>query len=138
MLRFIQVTDTETSLYGPWIDNVRNYAKAQNVSVLMHTGDICYEPGMRFHANQITSDLMGLSTYYAVGNHDLVKGEYGEKLFEDLFGPTYYSFDAGPAHFVVTPMPGGDYKPSYTVDQVIRWLQKDLALKDPKKTIDLH
>ncbi|QBQ40195.1 hypothetical protein E2P86_03135 [Sphingobacterium psychroaquaticum] len=135
VLRFIQVTDTETSLYGPWIDNVRNYAKAQNVSVLMHTGDICYEPGMRFHANQITSDLMGLSTYYAVGNHDLVKGEYGEKLFEDLFGPTYYSFDAGPAHFVVTPMPGGDYKPSYTVDQVIRWLQKDLALKDPKKPL---
>lgn len=135
LLRFIQVTDTETHLYGPWIDNVRNYAKAQNVSVLMHTGDICYEPGMRFHANQVTSDLMGLSTYYAVGNHDLVKGEYGEKLFEDLFGPTYYSFDAGPAHFVVTPMPGGDYKPSYTVDQVIRWLQKDLALKDPKKPL---
>lgn len=134
-LRFIQVTDTETHLYGPWIDNVRDYARQQNVSLIMHTGDICYEPGMRFHASQITSELMGMTTRYAVGNHDLVKGEYGEKLFEDLFGPTYYSFEMGPAHFVVTPMPGGDYPPNYTVDQVVTWLKQDLALKDKNKPL---
>ena len=57
------------------------------------------------------------------------------KLFEDLFGPTYYSFDAGPAHFVVTPMWGGDYQPSYTRDQVIAWLKKDLELKDKNKPV---
>ncbi|WP_316818174.1 PQQ-binding-like beta-propeller repeat protein [Pedobacter nyackensis] len=135
LLRFIQVTDTETPLYGSWIDNVRNYARNQQASVILHTGDICYEPGMQFHARQVNSDLMGRSTYYAVGNHDLVKGEYGEKLFEDLFGPTYYSFEAGPAYFVVTPMGGGDYAPSYTSDQVIAWLKKDLALKDKNKPL---
>ncbi|MFD1768329.1 outer membrane protein assembly factor BamB family protein [Sphingobacterium suaedae] len=134
-LRFVQVTDTETPLYGPWIDNVRNFAKKQQVSFVMHTGDICYETGMRFHAQQVNSRLIGKPVYYTVGNHDLVKGEYGEKLFEDLFGPTYYSFEAGPAHFVVTPMPHGDYKPSYTADQIIRWLKKDLALKDPDKPL---
>lgn len=134
-IRFIQITDTETPLYGEWIDNIRNYSKQQNVGLLMHTGDICYEPGMQFHARQVNSDLMQLPTYYAVGNHDLVKGEYGEKLFEDLFGPVYYSFEAGPAHFVVTPMPGGDYAPSYTQDQVIAWLKKDLELKDKNKPL---
>jgi outer membrane protein assembly factor BamB/predicted phosphodiesterase len=134
-LRFIQITDTETPLYGPWIDNVRNYAKQQRASLIMHTGDICYEPGMLFHAKQVNSELMGRPTYYTVGNHDLVKGEYGEKLFEDLFGPTYYSFDAGPAHFVVTPMPNGDYKPSYTADQIIAWLKKDLAAMDKSKPL---
>lgn len=135
VLNFIQITDTETYLYGPWIENVRKYAANQKSSLIMHTGDICYEPGMRFHAQQVNSQLMGLPVYYAVGNHDLVKGEYGEKLFEDLFGPTYYSFDAGPAHFVVTPMWGGDYKPSYTRDQVIAWLKKDLELKDKNKPV---
>ncbi|WP_343562916.1 PQQ-binding-like beta-propeller repeat protein [Sphingobacterium sp.] len=134
-LRFIQITDTETPLYGPWIDNVRNYAHQQKASLIMHTGDICYEPGMLFHAKQVNSELMGRPTYYTVGNHDLVKGEYGEKLFEDLFGPTYYSFDAGPAHFVVTPMPNGDYKPSYTADQIISWLKKDLAAMDKSKPL---
>ncbi|MGY5254887.1 outer membrane protein assembly factor BamB family protein [Sphingobacterium spiritivorum] len=134
-LRFIQITDTETPLYGQWIDNVRNYAREQGASLIMHTGDICYEPGMQFHARQVNSELMRRPTYYAVGNHDLVKGEYGEKLFEDLFGPTYYSFDAGPAHFVVTPMAGGDYAPSYTQDQVIAWLKKDLAAKDKNKPL---
>lgn len=134
-IRFIQITDTETPLYGEWIDNIRNYSQLHNVGLLMHTGDICYELGMQFHARQVNSDLMQLPTYYAVGNHDLVKGEYGEKLFEDLFGPVYYSFEAGPAHFVVTPMPGGDYAPSYTQDQVIAWLKKDLALKDKNKPL---
>lgn len=134
-LNFIQITDTETALYGSWIENVRKYAANQKSSLIMHTGDICYEPGMRFHAQQVNSQLMGLPVYYAVGNHDLVKGEYGEKLFEDLFGPTYYSFDAGPAHFVVTPMWGGDYQPSYTRDQVIAWLKKDLELKDKNKPV---
>lgn len=134
-LRFIQITDTESSLYGSWIDNIRNYAQYERASVIMHTGDICYEPGMRFHAAQVNSNLMGRATYYAVGNHDLVKGEYGEKLFEDLFGPVYYSFEAGPAHFVVTPMSSGDYAPSYTQDQVISWLKKDLALKDKNKPL---
>ncbi|MFU1855724.1 PQQ-binding-like beta-propeller repeat protein [Sphingobacterium sp. NGMCC 1.201703] len=134
-LRFIQITDTETPLYGEWIANIRKFSQQQQAALIMHTGDICYEPGMQFHARQVNSELMGVPTYYAVGNHDLVKGEYGEKLFEDLFGPVYYSFEAGPAHFVVTPMPGGDYAPSYNQDQVIAWLKKDLALKAKEKPL---
>ncbi|WP_233789205.1 PQQ-binding-like beta-propeller repeat protein [Sphingobacterium sp. HMA12] len=134
-LRFIQITDTETPLYGEWIDNIRKFSQQQQAALIMHTGDICYEPGMQFHARQVNSELMGVPTYYTVGNHDLVKGEYGEKLFEDLFGPVYYSFEAGPAHFVVTPMPSGDYAPSYNQDQVIAWLKKDLALKAKDKPL---
>ncbi len=134
-LRFIQITDTETPLYGEWIDNIRKFSQQQEAALILHTGDICYEPGMQFHARQVNTALMGVPTYYTVGNHDLVKGEYGEKLFEDLFGPVYYSFEAGPAYFVVTPMPGGDYAPSYNQDQVIAWLKKDLALKAKDKPL---
>lgn len=135
VLDFIQITDTETALYGTWIDNIKNYSKNQDIPLIMHTGDICYEDGMKFHAKHLNSSLLGTSINYAVGNHDLVKGKYGEELFEQLFGPTYYSFEKGPVHFVVTPMWGGDYAPSYTKDQVIKWLKQDLAEKDPSKAL---
>lgn len=134
-LDFIQITDTETGLYGTWVDNIKKYATNQHIPLIMHTGDICYEDGMKFHAKQLNAGLLGTTINYAVGNHDLVKGKYGEELFEQLFGPTYYSFENGPVHFVVTPMWGGDYAPSYTKDQVIRWLKKDLAEKDPNKAL---
>ncbi|WP_164112332.1 MULTISPECIES: PQQ-binding-like beta-propeller repeat protein [Sphingobacterium] len=136
-LDFIQITDTETALYGTWVDNIKQYARNQGIPLIMHTGDICYEEGMKFHARQLNSGLMGTAVHYAVGNHDLVKGKYGEELFEQLFGPTYYSFEKGPVHFVVTPMWSGDYAPSYNRDQVIRWMKKDLLNKDPNKALVL-
>lgn len=136
-LDFIQITDTETALYGSWVDNIKKYARNQDIPLIMHTGDICYEEGMKFHARQLNTGLMGTAVHYAVGNHDLVKGKYGEELFEQLFGPTYYSFEKGPVHFVVTPMWGGDYAPSYNKDQVIRWMKQDLSNKDPNKALVL-
>lgn len=133
--RFIQITDTESYEDGGWIEPIRDYANGHDVSFIVHTGDICYEKGLNFHAKALTSSTMGVPTYYCIGNHDLVKGEYGEALFEKLFGPTYYSFEAGDTHFVVTPMLNGDYKPSYTKEDVYRWLVNDLKLVDRSKKL---
>ena len=128
--KFIQITDTETYQYDDWINNIRDYALNNNVGFMVHTGDICYEKGLAFHAKTINTNTMGLPVFYCIGNHDLVKGDYGEQLFESLFGPVYYSFNAGNTHFVVTPMKHGDYKPSYTNGQVYNWLVNDLAHVD--------
>ena len=133
--RFIQITDTETYEYGDWVDNLRDYSTNNEVGFLVHTGDICYEKGLKFHAKNINSKTMELPVFYCIGNHDLVKGDYGEQLFESLFGPVYYSFDAGNTHFIVTPMRSGDYKPSYTNSQVYDWLANDLAHVDPSKNV---
>jgi len=133
--RFIQITDTETFEYGTWIDNLKDYAANNEVGFIVHTGDICYEKGLKFHAKTINTKTMGLPVFYCIGNHDLVKGEYGEQLFESLFGPVYYSFDAGNTHFIVTPMRSGDYRPSYTNTQVYNWLVNDLAHTDPSKNL---
>ena len=65
--------------------------------------------------------------FYCIGNHDLVKGKYGEEVFENVYGPVYYSFDFGNVHYVVTPMAGGDHQPGYTKEDVYRWLKNDLA-----------
>ena len=133
--RFIQITDTETYEHHQWIDNIRDYANNQEVGFIVHTGDICYEKGLKFHAEAINNNTMGVPVFYCIGNHDLVKGDYGEQLFESLFGPVYYSFEAGNTHFIVTPMPHGDYKPSYTNEQVYNWLVNDLKHVAPSMNV---
>jgi FOG: WD40-like repeat len=133
--RFLHLADTENTEDGGWISPIREYAVNQKASFIIHTGDICYERGLNFHGRNLTSKTMGVPTYYCIGNHDLVKGKYGEELFEKNFGPTYYSFDAGNTHFVVTPMLGGDYMSSYTKEDVYRWLVNDIKLVPKSKNL---
>lgn len=129
--RFIQVTDTEifnTEGNEAWVDDVRRYAANEQAAFVVHTGDICYKNGLTEHIKLMNSDNMGLPVYYCLGNHDLVDGAYGEEFFENIYGPVWYSFNAGGTHYVVTPMPGGDRRPSYTADDVARWLRNDLSV----------
>lgn len=136
---FLHITDTEISGRGAsenWVGGLRDYIKnQQEVAFLIHTGDICYENGLISHIKIVNKETMHCPVYYVVGNHDLVKGDYGEQLFESIYGPSWYSFDAGNVHYVVTPMAGGDYKPSYTVEEVYQWLKNDLAMKAPGKAL---
>ncbi len=132
---FIQITDSETPRYGPWIDNLKEYVKTNPTAFLVHTGDICYTPGLDFHARNVRSEQMGLPTYYTIGNHDLVKGDYGEQYYERLFGPAWYSFDAGNVHFLALPMLGGDHQPSYRRSDILAWIKNDLKQADPAKRI---
>ncbi len=127
---FIQISDTEifnTENQERWANNVRDYSQSQNVAFVVHTGDICYDNGLRNHIKVMNNQNMGVPVYYVLGNHDLVKGDYGEQLFESIYGPSWYSFDYGNVHYIVTPMAGGDYKPSYTQADVYEWLKNDLA-----------
>jgi outer membrane protein assembly factor BamB/predicted phosphodiesterase len=134
-VRFLQLADTETGSDFGWIGPIRDYAANEDISFIIHTGDICYEYGLNFHGSNVTAETMGVPVYYCVGNHDLVKGNYGEELFEKNFGPAFYSFDAGNIHFIVTPMLTGDYKPSYSKEDVYRWMKNDLRLVDPSKNL---
>ncbi len=128
--KFIQITDTEIHGRGgdnTWVDYLKQYIKNEDVSFLIHTGDICYEGGLKAHIKIMNSETMNCPVYYCIGNHDLVKGEYGEQLFESIYGPTWFSFEYGNTHYIVTPMSGGDAKPSYNTEEVYNWLKNDLA-----------
>lgn len=127
---FIHIADTEISdveSHKNWAGNIREYASNEKVSFIVHTGDICYEKGLKSHIQLMNTENMHIPVFYCIGNHDLVKGKYGEELFENLYGPVYYSFDMGNVHYIVTPMLGGDYKPGYTKEDVYRWMKNDLA-----------
>ena len=131
--RFVHISDTEihgsvsNDEHSDWVQNLRDYAANEKVAFIMHGGDICYENGLKNHIRLMNTANMNVPVFYSIGNHDLVKGKYGEELFEQLYGPVYYSFDAGNVHYVVTPMMGGDYPPSYRPADVYEWLENDLA-----------
>lgn len=128
--KYVHIADTEifnTENHGDWVNNVRDYAANEQAAFIIHTGDICYDKGMKAHIKLMNTANMNCPVFYAIGNHDLVKGKYGEELFESIYGPVYYSFDAGSTHYIVTPMLGGDYQPGYTKEDVYRWLKNDLA-----------
>ena len=130
---FIHTSDTEihgsiaTDEHERWVQDLRDCAANEHVAFIMHTGDICYPSGLANHIKLMNTRNMNVPVFYALGNHDLVKGEYGEQLFEQIYGPVYYSFDAGGTHYVVTPMMGGDYQPSFTPEDVYQWVKNDLA-----------
>ena len=127
---FVQISDTEISTatgQEEWVAAVRSYALNEKAAFIIHTGDICYEKGLKAHKPMFNTENMDVPVYYCIGNHDLVKGKYGEEVFESIYGPVYYSFDAGNVHYIVTPMWGGDYRPGYTKEDVYHWLVNDLA-----------
>lgn len=128
--QYVHVSDTEifnTEGNEAWVRNIREYAANKNAAFIIHTGDICYENGMKKHIKLMNTENMNVPVFYCIGNHDLVKGKYGEEVFENNYGPVYYSFDVANVHYIVTPMPGGDHKPGYTRLDVCRWLKNDLA-----------
>ena len=126
---FVQITDTEvTGGMGRWVTDLQQYIHNEKPAFLIHTGDICYEPGLTIHNHVVNAQTLDCPVYYCIGNHDLVKGNYGEELYESLYGPTWYSFDIGNVHYVVTPIDHGDNPTNYTQRDVYNWLKNDLAL----------
>ncbi|MBR4899910.1 MAG: PQQ-binding-like beta-propeller repeat protein [Victivallales bacterium] len=138
-IRFIQFSDTEQAGGSlVWAENARDYANAIGAAALIHSGDICYRNGLKYHAENVNPEKLGMPIYYTNGNHDLLKDDpagFGEKTFEELFGPPFYSWNAGKLHIVMLPVPYGDAKTGYKTVEVARWLKNDLELKDPEQAL---
>lgn len=134
---FLQLSDTEIGKdgVGEWINETKRLVDELNPKFLIHTGDICYEDGLNQHIKGMNTENMGVPVKYIIGNHDYVKGKYGEELFETNYGPIWYSFEIGNVHYVVTPFQFGDFKSGYNKNDRWRWLENDLANTDPNKKV---
>lgn len=135
---FLQISDTEIGENGTgeWLDTVKEIVKENNPAFLIHTGDICYEAGLKKHIEEMNTDTMGCTVKYVIGNHDYVDGKYGEELYESLYGPVWYSFDVGNVHYVVTSFQtGSDYKSFYNKNDRWKWLKNDLENVDSDKKV---
>jgi Icc protein len=96
-----------------------------------------------------TEDDLGFSIHHTIGNHDAFgvyaksgiapsDAEYGKRMFENHFGPTYYSFDHKGYHFVVLdsiePTENRNWEARINAQQ-LAWLSKDLQNLSPKKPV---
>jgi hypothetical protein len=68
-------------------------------------GDIAFDNLNTMRPLNRTIALLGIPWYNVIGNHDINYDVKERKLanetFERIYGPSYYSFDHGPVHFVV-------------------------------------
>lgn len=96
--------------------------------------------------NEVMGQI-GIPVYNRIGNHDINFDVPGDKLsdetWERTFGPTTFSFDWGPVHFIVTDnvyyggggeATGGGYHGEFTA-QVLEFVENDLRFVPPDRLI---
>ena len=96
-----------------------------------------------------TIALLGIPWYNVLGNHDINldarSRRHVNETFERVYGPSYYSFDYGPVHFLVldniewqvAPDTGkGKYRGGLGRDQ-LAFIEKDLAQIPPDQLVVL-
>lgn len=68
-------------------------------------GDILFDDLSLFDSLNGVVALIGIPWYNVLGNHDTnmdaSEDRYSDETFERHYGPSYYSFEHGPTHFVV-------------------------------------
>ena len=68
-------------------------------------GDILFDDLSLFGEQARTIAVLGIPWYNVIGNHDInydaKDDKHSDETFEKHFGPSYYSFDYGPVHFLV-------------------------------------
>ncbi|MGI9470798.1 MAG: calcineurin-like phosphoesterase C-terminal domain-containing protein [Rubripirellula sp.] len=80
-------------------------AEAHDAAFGVTLGDIVFDDLSVMKPHNQAIALIGIPWYNVIGNHDLnldAKDDAeSDETFERIYGPTYYSFDHGPAHFLV-------------------------------------
>ena len=134
---FFHVSDTEINgrEHLDWVDFLARQTSAHAPAFLINTGDLFAVEGTRRHAAECTNGMVGCPIRYCIGNHDFTDGDYGEQLFESLYGPTWCSFDLGQLHFVCLSYGKGDKPSGYDPADQFLWLKKDLATMKPDQKL---
>ncbi|MGF1922625.1 MAG: calcineurin-like phosphoesterase C-terminal domain-containing protein [Bacteroidia bacterium] len=133
------------------VPDVQKLVSEMGSNALIHgicVGDIVWDNLPLYEDYNIAVAKMGIPFFQALGNHDMdyrMGGdETSDKTFKEYFGPTYYSFNRGKAHYIVLDDvrylgKERDYDGHISEEQ-LAWMEKDLALvpKDSLVIINLH
>lgn len=134
---FIHTSDTEIDKREnvPWIPFAGQCADETSAAFAVHTGDICRAAGLRRHKELMNRDTLGCPVRYVLGNHDTCEGDYGEQLYEQLYGPVWCFFDFGNVHFIVLSIWGGEFASGYTMKEQLLWLDNDISVLAKDKPV---
>ncbi len=124
-------------------------ADAHGASFGVTLGDIVFDDlKMMSPLNQAIA-LIGIPWYNVIGNHDLnleaKDDSQSDETFERIYGPSYYSFDYGPTHFIVLDNvmwfgPDGKQKGRYQSElgeHQLNFIREDLAAIPEDKLVVL-
>lgn len=134
----------------------KSLAEAQGRCYVMTLGDMTWD-GYWYSNNfyfpeylaEVSTWFSGVPFFHTMGNHDNDMNRIGDiektRPFTEFIGPSYYSFNIGKVHFVVTDdidyndvgtgsALRGNYKHNFS-SNVVAWLAKDLALVDPETPV---
>lgn len=134
---FLHTSDTEIHEREvvDWIPFAKECAEKEAAAFLIHTGDICRRAGLEKHYKVMNNETVGCPVRYIIGNHDFCDGDYGEQLYEQLYGPVWCSFDVGNVHFIVLSIGNGEKPTGYTLEDQWLWLKNDLETIPEDKPI---
>ncbi len=104
-------------------------------------GGIMYDDLSLYSEYERAVQRIGVPFFQVVRNHDLdLESDLDEestKTFSERFGPPYYSFERGAAHYVVLDdvfYHGTGYV-GYVAQDQLRWLEEDLAGVEAGRTV---
>lgn len=112
-------------------------------------GDILFDDLSFFDEHNQAIALIGIPWYNVLGNHDInfdaKHDHHSDETFESFYGPNYYSFDYGRAHFIVLddviwhhPDTQEDKRGRYTAGlgaRQLAWFKRDLERTPDDKLV---
>jgi len=102
--------------------------KEEPISFLVLLGDCVRNGRSGFHQYlraELAEELrMSYPTFYVVGNHDVSKDEFSISRFEEMYGPTNFSFDYQGCLFIVLRILD---KPRYSTEESLVFLESILT-----------
>jgi hypothetical protein len=130
------------------VPDVKKFVAAAGANTLLHgitVGDIVWDEHQFYPDYDKAVSQIGIPFFQCLGNHDMDynKGgdETSDQTFKKFYGPTYYSFNRGQAHYVVMDdvryLGKNREYDGYISQQQLDWLQKDLSFVPKDKLIIL-
>jgi predicted phosphodiesterase len=131
-------------------DTVKTISELGEASLVhgIAVGDLVWDNHDLFPMYNEAVAEMGIPFFQGLGNHDedyrMGDDETSDRTFKKFYGPTYYSFNRGRAHYVmlddVRYLGVEREYDGYVVQQQLDWLEKDLKFvdKDALLLICLH
>ena len=133
------------------VPDVKQLIKEMGPDALVHgvcVGDIVWDNHALFPDYNNAVAQMGIPFFQALGNHDMdyrMGGdETSDKTFKEIYGPTYYSFNRGKAHYIVLDdvryLGTERLYDGYISEAQLAWMAQDLqhVSKDQLVIICLH
>ena len=143
--------DNDINGYGDYLKDICQYLKSEKKgrdAFVLDCGDIVGNTPSLFPTYIKKSETLELPIYRSIGNHDMEYGvrsfEHSYKTFESYFGPIYYSYNRGKAHYIVLDncfYINRDYRYiGYIDERTLQWIEKDLSYvpKDHLVFVAMH